>query len=117
MGLCNSPFGGKASHTNGGHIVIQIGGDCTTFCQEDGKLLRNDRDRNGRCIVIFSKVLGSGVDLMLTFVETEQAEGPSDFTNYLGFRVILCPEILSAKHKTPHNKTHYEDLPGFPRIV
>ena len=36
-------------------IVIQIGGVCTTFCQEEGILLQKYRDRNGRCIEILSK--------------------------------------------------------------
>ena len=51
----------KYRDTNGRHIVIQIGGVYTTFCQEEGILLQKYRDRNGRCI----EVSGSGVDSTL----------------------------------------------------
>ena len=40
---------------NGSHIVIQIGGVYTIFCQEEGILLQKYRDRNGRCIAILFK--------------------------------------------------------------
>ena len=38
--------------------MIQIGGVCTTFCQEEGFLLQKYRDRNGRCIAILFKGIG-----------------------------------------------------------
>ena len=38
--------------TNGSRTVIQIGGVCTTFCQEGGILLQKYRDRDGRRIAI-----------------------------------------------------------------
>ena len=48
----------KYHDTNGSRIVIQIGGVCTTFCQEDSMLLQKFRDRNGRCITILFKSIG-----------------------------------------------------------
>ena len=45
----------KYRDTNGRRIVIQIGGVCTTFCQEEGILLQKYRDKNGRCIAILFK--------------------------------------------------------------
>ena len=48
----------KYRATNGRRIVIQIGGVCTTFCQEGGILLQKYRDRNGRCIAILFKSIG-----------------------------------------------------------
>ena len=33
------------------------------YCQEEGILLQKHRDKNGRCIPIFSKVSGSRIDL------------------------------------------------------
>ena len=55
----------KYRDTNGRRIVIQIGGVYTTFCPEEGILLRKYCGRNGRCIAILFKVLGSGVDSTL----------------------------------------------------
>ena len=52
------PFMKKYRHTNGRHIVIQICGVYTTFCQEEGILLQKYRDRNGRCIAILFQVSG-----------------------------------------------------------
>ena len=40
-------------------IVIQIGGVCSTFCQEEGIVLQKYRDRNGRCIAILFKSIGA----------------------------------------------------------
>ena len=51
--------------------MIQIGGEYTTLCQEEGILLQKYRDRNG-VSRYFSKVLGSGVDLTLLNVFTAQ---------------------------------------------
>ena len=48
----------KHRDTNRSHIVIQIGGVYTTFCQEEGILLQRYRDRNGRCIAILFKSTG-----------------------------------------------------------
>ena len=45
--------------------MIQIGGVYTTLCQEKGILLQKYRDRNGRCIAILFKSIGSGVDVIL----------------------------------------------------
>ena len=42
--------------TNGRHMVIQIGGVYTTFCQEEGIRLQKYRDRNGRGIAILFKI-------------------------------------------------------------
>ena len=42
----------KHRDTNGSRIVMQIGGVCATFCQEEGILLQKHRDRNGRCVAI-----------------------------------------------------------------
>ena len=50
----------KASDTNGSRSVIQIGGACTTFCQEGGVLLQKHRDTNGRGVArYFSEVSGA----------------------------------------------------------
>ena len=38
--------------------MIQIGAVYTIFCQEEGILLQNYRDRNGRCIAILFKSIG-----------------------------------------------------------
>ena len=48
----------KYRDTNGRHIVIQIGGVYTTFCQKEGILLQKYRDRNGRCIAILFRSIG-----------------------------------------------------------
>ena len=47
----------KYRDTNGRRIVIQIGGVCTTLCQEKCILLQKYRDRNGRCIAILFKCI------------------------------------------------------------
>ena len=49
--------------TNWSRIVIRIGVVYTTFSQEEGIFLQKYRDRTGRCIMIFSKVSGSGVGI------------------------------------------------------
>ena len=48
----------KYRDTNGRHIVIQIGGVYSTFCQEEGIHWPKYRDRNGRCIAILFKSIG-----------------------------------------------------------
>ena len=58
----------KYRDTNGRRIVIQIGGVCTTFCQEEGILLQKHRDRNRGVSRCFSKVSESGVDVTLLII-------------------------------------------------
>ena len=48
----------KYRDTNWRRIAIQIGGAYTTFCQAEGILLQEHRDRNGRCITILFKSIG-----------------------------------------------------------
>ena len=50
----------KYRDTNGGRLVIQIGGVYTTFCQEEGILLQKYRGRNGRCIAMLFKSIPGG---------------------------------------------------------
>ena len=38
--------------------MIQIGGVCTTFCQEEGMLSQKHRDRDGRFTAILFKGIG-----------------------------------------------------------
>ena len=45
--------------------MIQIGGVYTTFCQEESILLQKYHVRNGTCITILFKSVGSGVDVTL----------------------------------------------------
>ena len=48
----------KYRDRHGSHVMIQIGGVYTTFCQEEGILLQKHRDTNGRCITILFKCIG-----------------------------------------------------------
>ena len=48
----------KNRDINGSPIMIQIGGVYTLSCQEEGILLQEHRDRNGRCIAILFKSIG-----------------------------------------------------------
>ena len=50
----------KYPDTNGRHIVIQIGGVYTTFCQKEGILLQKYRTRNGRRIAILTLRVKTG---------------------------------------------------------
>ena len=55
----------KHRDTNERRIVIQICGVYATFCQDEGILLQKYRDRNGSCIAILFRSIGSGVDVTL----------------------------------------------------
>ena len=57
----------KYRDTNGSHVVIQIGGVYTAFCQEEGIHLHKYRDRIGRCIAILANTIGVGSRFLWTF--------------------------------------------------
>ena len=67
-------------HANGSRIVIQIGGVHTTFCKEEGILLQQYHDRNGKCTAILVKNIGvrgsifKGVQTMKSTLWTEALE-------------------------------------------
>ena len=69
----------------GSRIVIQIGGVYPTFCREEGILLQKYRDRNGRCIAILFKSIGSGVDVTLLNVSGHRTWAPDTLSQ--SFRV------------------------------
>ena len=69
----------KYRDTNGSHLVIQIGGVYTTFCQEEGILLQKYRDTNGRCIAILFKSI--------------EVRGRFDYSHRRNFlRYLVCGE-------------------------
>ena len=65
----------KYRDTNGRRIVIEIGGVYTTLCQEEAYFCKNIAIKIGGVSRYFSKVSGSGVDLILLITSLLEGGG------------------------------------------
>ena len=71
--------------------MIQIGGVCTTFCQEEGILLQKYAIEMGGVSRYFSKASGSGIDLTLLTTIC-----PETITELVRCEFLRCKNYVTA---------------------